>query len=125
MIKYELISPELIISPAAYRVYRASAFISTLLFVWLCVSLSQGGVPQVRGPLGPPLLFIPVLAAAANLVGMEIFLFRFDNSHALKQVFWFCVMLLPLLGAAGYCFFVYSRSDVFKARTEQAHSASA
>jgi len=54
---------------------------------------------------------------------MEIFLFRFDNSRPLKQVFWFVIMLFPLLGAALYCFVVYSRSNVFKAGDQQAHRA--
>jgi len=45
---------------------------------------------------------------------MEYFLFRFDDSGALKQVFWFCVMLFAPLGPALYCFLVYSRSDMVK-----------
>ena len=36
--------------------------------------------------------------------GMEYFLFSFDNSSDTKKVFWFCVMLFPLLGPALYCF---------------------
>jgi hypothetical protein len=34
-------------------------------------------------------------------------------------------MFIPLLGAALYCFVVYSRSDMFKTGEEQAHDASA
>jgi hypothetical protein len=45
---------------------------------------------------------------------MEFFLFRFDDSHPLKQIVWFLVMLVPLLGVALYCFIVYSRSNVLK-----------
>jgi hypothetical protein len=45
---------------------------------------------------------------------MEFFLFRFDDSHPLKQIVCFLVMLFPILGAALYCFIVYSRSDVLK-----------
>lgn len=125
MLKYELVSPKLIISPTAYRVYRVSAWLSILLFVGVCVTLSEGNVPQLIAPFEQVLLFIFALAAACTLAGMEVFLFRFDKSHALKQVCWFCAMLLPPLGAAAYCFFVYSRSDLFKARAEQARSVSA
>jgi hypothetical protein len=64
-------------------------------------------------PIAQPLLLIFALATASTIVGMEIFLFRFDNSQPLKQVFWFRMMLLPLLGAAAYCFVVYSRSNLF------------
>lgn len=38
----------------------------------------------------------------------------FDDSHPLKQMVWFLVILFPLLGASLYCFVVYSRSDVLK-----------
>lgn len=41
---------------------------------------------------------------------MEYFLFRFDDSPALKQILWFVVMLFVPLGPALYCFVVYSRS---------------
>ena len=125
MLRYDLITPNVIISPAAYRVYRVSACVSILLFIWLCVTLYDGSAPLIIASLRSPFLFISALAAANTLVGMEFFLFRFDTSHPLKQVFWFCVLLLPLLGAPAYCFLVYSRSDVFKPRAEQAHGASA
>src|SRR6266496_401106 len=124
MVRYELINPQLIVSPTASRVYRVCACLSVLLFVGWCAVLAGGSVPEMIGPFAPPLLFICVLGAAITIVGMEIFLFRFDNSHPLKQVFWFCVMLFPLLGAAVYCFAVYSRSDVIKARDELAWGTS-
>jgi hypothetical protein len=124
MLRYELISPKLIVSRTAYHFYRVSACLSILLFVGLCIVISGGSVPGMMAPIAQPLLLIFALATASTIVGMEIFLFRFDNSQPLKQVFWFCVMLLPLLGAAAYCFLVYSRSNLFKARDEQAQSAS-
>jgi hypothetical protein len=45
---------------------------------------------------------------------MQYFLFRFDDSHPLKQIAWFCVMVVPLLGPSLYCLIVYSRSDLVK-----------
>lgn len=125
MLKYELISPKLIISNTAYRVYRVSASVSIFLFLPFCVILSQTSVARVITPFAQLLFFVFALSVACTFVGMEVFLFRFDKSPAWKQVFWFCVLLLPLFGPAAYCFFVYSRSDVFKARAEQAYSASA
>jgi hypothetical protein len=56
---------------------------------------------------------------------MEFFVFRFDNSHPLKQVFWFLVMIIPAIGAALYCFLVYSRSEQFKANSQRAQGTSA
>jgi hypothetical protein len=122
MLRYELISPKLIVSRTAYHFYRVSACLSILLFVGIVIS--GGSVPEFMAPIAQPLFFIFALATASTIAGMEIFLFRFDDSQPLKQVFWFCVMLVPLLGAATYCFVVYSRSNLFKARDEQAQSAS-
>lgn len=124
MLRYELVSPRLIVSRTAYRVYRVSACLSVLLFIGLFVVIAEGSVPEMIAPLAQPLLLVCVLGAACTIVGMEFFLFRFDNSHPLKQVLWFCVMLFPLLGPAFYCFVVYSRSDVIKARDERAPGAS-
>jgi len=61
-----------------------------------------------------PFLLAGAFGAGITLVGMEFFLFRFDNSHPLKQVFWFGVVLFPFLGPAMYCFIVYSRSEVLR-----------
>jgi cytochrome bd-type quinol oxidase subunit 2 len=125
MLKYGLIRPKLIVSRTAYHVYRIAACLSIILFVGVWVAVSWGIVPEIIAPFEQPLLFIFALAAASTLAGMEIFLFRFDNSHPVKQIFWSFVLLFPLLGAAVYCFVVYSRADVFRACTEQAGSASA
>jgi len=60
------------------------------------------------------------------MIAMEYFLFGFDDSSALKKMFWFCVMLLPPLGPALYCFLVYSRSKVVNVqRDESVQRASA
>ena len=114
MLRYECISKEWIVSPAARYVYRISASLSLALFLGLWVVLIEGGIPETIVPVARPLLFAGVLGAGITLVGMEFFLFRFDTSHPLKQIAWFCVMLLPLLGAPLYCFTVYLRSDALR-----------
>src|SRR5580765_4881625 len=114
MLKYEYINKEWIVSPTAGRVYRASAARSVALFFGWWSILFAGGIPPTIAPLVRLLLFAGVLGAAITFVGMEFFLFRFDDSHPLKQIFLFLVMLFPLLGAASYCFIVYSRSSVLK-----------
>ena len=73
-----------------------------------------GGIPSTIAPVVRLLLLVGALGAGITFVGMEFFLFRFDDSHPLKQIVWFLVMLFPLLGAALYCFIVYSRSNVLK-----------
>ena len=114
MLKYEYINKEWIVSPTACRVYRASAALSVALFFGWWAILFFGGIPPTIAPLVRLLLFAGVLGAGITFVGMEFFLFRFDDSHPLKQIAWFLVMLFPLLGAASYCFIVYSRSNALK-----------
>ena len=65
-------------------------------------------------PVLKQLLFVGVVGMAITMVGMEVFLFRFDDSTAWKQILWFCVMLLPPLGPALYCYLVYSKSTAVK-----------
>ena len=106
MVKYEYINKEWIVSLTARRVYRVSAALSIALFFGWWAILFVGGIPSAIAPLVRLLLFAGVLGAAITLVGMEFFLFRFDDSHPLKQVLWFLLMLLPLLGAlytASWC----------------------
>jgi hypothetical protein len=114
MLKYEYINKEWIVSPTASRVYRASAALSVALFFGWWAILFVGGIPSAIAPVVRLLLLAGVLGAGITFVGMEFFLFRFDDSHPLKQIVWFLVMLFPLLGAALYCFIVYSRSNVVK-----------
>jgi hypothetical protein len=78
--------------------------------------LYVGGVPTLLAPLARLLVFAGVLGAGITLIGMQYFLFRFDDSHPLKQIAWFCVMVVPLLGPALYCLIVYSRSDLVEGR---------
>lgn len=114
MMKYEYIKKEWIVSPLARRVYRASALLSMALFFGWWALLVVGRIPETLAPVVRVFLLVGVLGAGITIVGMEFFLFRFDDSHPVKQILWFLVMLLPLLGAGLYCFMVYSRSDVLK-----------
>ena len=125
MLRYELVSPKLIVSRTAYRVYRFSACLSILLILGVSVALSERNIPDIVAVLVKPLLFLFAVSAAITFAGMEVFLFRFDQSRPLKQAFWFLAMLVPLLGPALYCFIVYSRSDVFNAGDGRAQRASA
>jgi hypothetical protein len=115
MLKYEFLNKEWIVSPTARRVYRVSATLSVALFFAVFVILANGGIPGASPSVARALFFAGSLGSGITLIGMEYFLFRFDDSHPFKQIVWFCVMLFPLLGAALYCFAVYSRSPVVKA----------
>ena len=114
MLKYEYIKKEWIVSPIARRVYRASASLSAALFFGWWAVLLLGSIPATMAPVVRLLLLAGALGAGITIVGMELFLFRFDDSHPLKQIVWFMVMLIPLLGASLYYFVVYSRSGVLK-----------
>jgi hypothetical protein len=110
MLRYEYIRKEWIVSPTARFVYRAAAVTSLALFpLLIAVQLFELIHPLLRA-----LVFLAVVGAALNVMAMEYFLFRFDDSRALKQVFWFCVMLFIPLGPALYCFIVYSRSALIR-----------
>lgn len=104
MHQYELIDKKLIVSETAKRVYRAAAAVSLTLYA------SLFGVLITPTHLWKGPILLGVLGMAITGAGMEIFLFRFDESGALKQIFWFCVMLFVPLGPALYCYLVYSRS---------------
>ncbi len=121
MLKYDFVSRECIVSPTARRVYRISAGLSIALFFLLwAVLFAEVDIPEVLAPAVRLLLVAGIVGAAITIVGMEFFLFRFDDSRALRQLVWFVVMLFPLLGAALYCFLVYSRSDVHKSSVRSA-----
>jgi uncharacterized membrane protein YuzA (DUF378 family) len=115
MLRNYYINKEWIVSDTARRIYRIAASLSLALFFFLMAVRIIGGVPQALVPILKLPLLAAVLGAAVTMVAMEYFLFGFDNSSALKRVFWFCVMLFPPLGPSLYCFIVYSRSDVLKA----------
>ena len=68
-------------------------------------------IPEQLLPLLKMFMLLGILGTAVTLVAMEYFLFAFDRSSAFMKVFWFCAMLVPLLGLPLYCFFVYLRSE--------------
>jgi hypothetical protein len=107
---YEFISKGMLVSPTARRVYRIAAVLSLTIYVTLPVILINGPSAILR-----QILFVGVVGTAVTMVGMEVFLFRFDDSPAWKQLFWFCAMLFVPLGPALYCFLVYSGSKSVKA----------
>ena len=111
MLRYEYINKEWIVSRTARLVYRAAAVVSLALIpLVVAIQLSYPAPPILK-----KLLFLSVLGSALNLIGMEYFLFRFDDSHPLKQVISFVVMIFIPIGPALYCFIVYSRSEALKA----------
>lgn len=106
---YQYVKKEWIVSPGAQHVYRAAAVISLMVYPLLVALIYNGPLPVLK-----QLLFVAVLATALNGVGMEFFLFRFDESQAWKQIFWFCALIFIPIGPALYCFLVYSRSRAVK-----------
>ena len=117
MLRYYYINKEWMVSGTAQRTYRVAASLSLALFFLLVavrVVRVVDAIPEALLPVVKPLLLAGVLGAAITMVAMEYFLFSFDDSPAMKKVFWFCVMLFAPLGPALYCFIVYSRSDVLK-----------
>ena len=117
MLRNYYINKEWMVSGTAQRSYRVAAGLSVVLFFvvfFIAVAAQVSAIPEALLPVVKLLLLAGVLGAATTMVAMEYFLFSFDNSSAMKKVFWFCVMLFPLLGPALYCFIVYSHSDVLK-----------
>ncbi|MFZ0277895.1 MAG: hypothetical protein WA254_03385 [Candidatus Sulfotelmatobacter sp.] len=112
MLRYDFINKEWIVSRAARRIYRTAAVTSLALYP-IMVALRVSEVPRILVPALRPVLLASIIGAGVTLVGMEFFLFRFDDSHALKQIFWFGAMLFIPLGPALYCLLVYSRSKAF------------
>jgi hypothetical protein len=117
MLRSYYINKEWMISRTAQRSYCVAAGLSLVLFFVVCfiaVAAQLGAIPEALLPVVKLLLLAGVLGAATTTVAMEYFLFSFDNSSATKKVFWFCVMLFPLLGPALYCFIIYAHSDVLE-----------
>lgn len=95
MLRYYYINRGWIVSSAARRVYRVAASLSlALFFVILEVRLTEA-IPDALIPVLKTIILAGVLGCATTMVAMEYFLFGFDDSSAMKKVFWFCVMLLP------------------------------
>jgi hypothetical protein len=128
MDSYSYIKKQWIVSPAARRMYRFSAFLSLTVFLWpwLPWLIPAGRMSEAAASYARVLLLASVLGCVITQSAMEVFLFRFDNSRPVKQIFWFCFLLLPVLGAALYCLLVYSRPDVLRQaaiqRVEAAHT---
>ena len=116
MLRYYYINKEWIVSATARHVYRAAAVLSVGLFVALCLMPLSGGVP-FDIPAANFVVFIGVVGATITVVAMEYFLFGFDRSPEWKKVCWFCIMVLPWIGPALYCFIVYSRAVAVNANT--------
>ncbi len=118
MTAHYYISKSWILSTAARRVYRVAAVFSIGLFVFLMLHRLQPNLLAPRSSTAEVIirwiLFLTVLGAATTLVAMEYFLFTYDESPAWKMVLWFLAMVILGLGAALYCFFVYSRSQHFQ-----------
>jgi len=108
MIRYEFLSKEWIVSPRARLVYRTAALVSLTLIPLLVVLILY---PLEFLKL---LLFLAVVGMVVNVIGMEYFLIRFDNSPAWQQVLWFFVNIFVPVGPALYCFIVYSRSEAVR-----------
>jgi hypothetical protein len=121
----QLVSREMVVSRKARSIYRLSAGLSIPLIVGSAWLLSGAHVSEVTAQFAEPLLFIGVLAIVITMAGMEAFLFRFDDSSALKQMVWFLIMLVPGIGAILYCFLVYSRSKAVKVAGQRAQRMSA
>jgi len=127
MLRNYYINRGFIVSRTAQRVYRLAAIASIAMFAMLFMLKMARRVPAGYFPIVKLILFAGVIGTALTMIAMEYFLFAFDKSSAFKKAFWFCVMaVIPLLGPAMYCFFVYSRSDVVDdPRAERANDASA
>ncbi|MFZ0136682.1 MAG: hypothetical protein WAK89_06475 [Candidatus Sulfotelmatobacter sp.] len=125
MLRYYYINKEWMVSGTAQHVYRVTASLSLVLFFMLMALRLMGEIPNSLLPMVRLLLLTGVLGTATTMVAMEYFLFGFDSSSATKKVFWFCVMLLPPLGPALYCFIVYLRSDVLKDYAKRVEGPSA
>jgi hypothetical protein len=92
-------------SATAQRRHRVAGSLSLALFSSVFHSGGSAicrAIPEALLPVVKLLLFVGVLGAATTMVAMEYFLFSFDNSSDMKKVFWFCVILFPLLGPALY-----------------------
>jgi hypothetical protein len=116
MLRNYYINKEWILSGTAKYIYRIAALFSLALFFMLVAVKFVGTIPDALLPVAKPILLLGVLGAGITMVAMEYFLFGFDSSPAFKKVFWFCVMCLPPLGPALYCFVVYSRSTLLDDR---------
>jgi hypothetical protein len=127
MLRNYYINKDFIVSATARKVYRFTATISLGMLAMLFATILSGGVPGILQPFFKQLLFVGAFGSAVTIVAMDYFLFAFDRSSPIKKACWFVlVTLIPLPGAAIYCFRVYSRSEIVnKVTTNEVGSASA
>ena len=115
MLRNYYINREFVVSATARRVYRTAASASLGMLVMLVVIRTAGGVSKEYFPIIKVLALGYAIGTALTFVAMAYFLFGFDKSSAFKKAFWVYIMLrIPVLGAALYCFLVYSRSDLVR-----------
>lgn len=124
MLRNYYINREWLLSPTARRLYQASASMTLILFLTLMSLNLIAPIPEGLLPLLRLLLLLGVLGTAITVIGMEYFLFAFDTSSPYAKVFWFCAMLVPLLGPPLYCFIVYSRAEPFRNRASATAASS-
>ena len=89
MLRNYYINRDWMVSVTSQRVYRAAAVLSLVLFFLLLVKPSPHAVPEALIPVFRLLFFAGIVGAAVTIVAMEYFLFGFDQSSAMKKVFWF------------------------------------
>jgi hypothetical protein len=121
LIEYLRINKEFIVSKTASRVYRYAASCSLSLPVFIVAYIVQGEAlfsSSIAAAFWELVFFAGVFGTGVNLVAMEIYLFMYDESAGWKQIFYFLLMCFVPIGAAIYCFSVYSRSSYFKAVQE-------
>jgi len=103
MLRNYYINREWIVSSTARHIYRCAAILALALF-FVLFAVRLGIIPETLVIFLNLPIFIGVLGTAVTMIGMEYFLFGFDKSSATKKVFWFCMMLFPLIGPPLYCF---------------------
>jgi hypothetical protein len=103
---YRLIPPSCIVSATARRVYLACGQVS-VAFAALVMWSASTGSNVFQTQLGTILLPLGATSIALLVVGMECFLFMYDDSRAWKQVLWFVALAIIPFGTVLYCFRVY------------------
>lgn len=114
MLRNYYINREWLLSETARRVYRAASTATVLFFAMIISVGLVDHVPENLLPFIKGFVLLGVLGTAITVVAMEYFMVNFDTSSAMAKTVWFCVMLLPFVGAPLYCFLVYSRAEAFR-----------
>jgi hypothetical protein len=112
---YFNIKKEWIVSTGAKRIYTAASFLSLALVPVMMWIRSLGEVPESLSGIATIALAACAFGAAAISAAMEFFIFLYDDSSALRMIFWFLVLLVFPIGAPIYFFRVYCRSNALRA----------